>query len=184
MADPSNACNITAFSITVDGTAYSGTIDNSEGLVSVRVPKGTDLTALTPTITVSENATIDPASGTEEDFSDSVSYTVTAEDTTTTKTYTVVVIPDIGSASGLYKPRVPGWSAVRVISGDIDSYSQGGIDIGLGNFVPRFAISVMVDGPFTGFYDVGAKKLKIFDSSGEASSVPVDTKYVVVLMGM
>lgn len=46
------------------------------------------LAALVPTVTVSENATVTPASGTATDFSQGpVTYTVTAQDGTTTATY-------------------------------------------------------------------------------------------------
>ena len=81
----STACDITAFSI---GDA-EGTIDGSN--IAVEVPHGTAVTALTPTITVSEGATVSPTSGTEQDFTNAVTYTVTAEDGETTKVYTVTV---------------------------------------------------------------------------------------------
>jgi hypothetical protein len=42
-------------------------------------------------ITVSDGATVDPASGAERDFSGSVTYTVTAENNST-KVYTVTVM--------------------------------------------------------------------------------------------
>ena len=44
---------------------------------------GTDLTSLAPVINIPSGATIMPASGSLRDFSDQVSYTVTAEDGTT-----------------------------------------------------------------------------------------------------
>ena len=44
------------------------------------MPFGTNVTALVPTITVSDNATVDPASGMAQSFTDAVIYTVTAED--------------------------------------------------------------------------------------------------------
>ena len=81
----STACDIIAFSI---GDA-EGTIDGTN--IAVEVPNGTAVTALTPTISVSEGATVSPTSGTEQDFTNAVTYTVTAEDTTTTKEYTVTV---------------------------------------------------------------------------------------------
>ncbi len=54
-------------------------IDDVEHTVYLEVPTGTNVTSLVPTIEISENATISPASGTPQDFSDSVEYTVTAE---------------------------------------------------------------------------------------------------------
>lgn len=83
----SNACAITAFVI---GEA-EGVIDESEHTIAVEVPNGTGLTALSPVVTVSTGASVSPVSGTEGDFTDPVTYTVTAEDGTTTQAYTVTV---------------------------------------------------------------------------------------------
>ena len=66
-------------------------ISTTEHTVSASVASGTDLTALTPTITVSEGATISPASGAEQSFASPVLYTVTAEDGLTTQDWTVIV---------------------------------------------------------------------------------------------
>lgn len=65
-------------------------IDQDAHTVAVTMPAGTDLTALKPTITVSENATVAPASGVAQDFTDTVTYTVTAEDGTL-QSYAVAV---------------------------------------------------------------------------------------------
>ncbi len=49
-------------------------------LITINLKQGVDLTALEPTIVISANATIEPASGVETDFSQGlVTYTVTAE---------------------------------------------------------------------------------------------------------
>lgn len=48
-----------------------------------------DLTHLAPTFTITEGATIEPASGTERDFTTPQTYTVTSEDGNWSKTYTV-----------------------------------------------------------------------------------------------
>jgi hypothetical protein len=89
--DASNECDITAF--TVNGEDW--TIDATTNTITHTYPAGTTVTvtALTPTITLSEKATVDPASDVEQDFSsaDGVIYIVTAEDGTTTKEYTVKV---------------------------------------------------------------------------------------------
>src|SRR6185295_7950019 len=57
--------------------------------ISLTVPFGTDLTSLTPTVAIT-GASVSPASGATQDFSDPVVYTVTAADLTT-KAYTVTV---------------------------------------------------------------------------------------------
>ena len=59
-----------------------GTIDEDNRLVRLDFPAGTDVTHLTPTITVSNYATIEPASGVAQDFTNPVFYTVTAMDGT------------------------------------------------------------------------------------------------------
>lgn len=59
------------------------TINNEAHEVSVEVQTGTDISSLTPTITVSDAATISPNSGTEQDFSSVFTYTVTAENSDT-----------------------------------------------------------------------------------------------------
>ncbi|MEP1035624.1 cadherin domain-containing protein [Ekhidna sp.] len=56
-------------------------IDNDgSSTVTMEVMAGTDISALTPDITVSQGATVSPASGAVQDFTSSVTYTITAED--------------------------------------------------------------------------------------------------------
>lgn len=62
-------------------------VENVNGTVSgnaitVTLPAGTDVTALAPVIQISDKATVSPASGTVQDFTNPVEYTVTAEDGT------------------------------------------------------------------------------------------------------
>lgn len=52
----------------------------SDGRIEAEMPYGTDLTNLTPIITISDKATISPISGEPVDFTNPVTYTVTAED--------------------------------------------------------------------------------------------------------
>lgn len=60
------------------------------------------LAALIPTIQVSEGATVDPASGVAQDFSQPVVYTVTAEDEKTTSQYTITAVRQIITESVVY----------------------------------------------------------------------------------
>jgi hypothetical protein len=92
-----DAKEITEFYFTLDSKKYgvgdgveSGSGSISGNAVTVIVPYDTDLRDLTPAITVSAGASVDPQSGTAGDFSSDKTYTVTAEDDTT-KTYTVTV---------------------------------------------------------------------------------------------
>jgi len=54
-------------------------IDAQLHTILVEVPEGTNVAALTPDIIISENATINPESGTTQDFTQPFVYTVTAE---------------------------------------------------------------------------------------------------------
>jgi hypothetical protein len=66
-------------------------IDNDNHTIAIEVEYGTDLAFLTPTFTLSEGASSDPASGTVGDYSSVVTITVRAEDGTTTQDWTIEV---------------------------------------------------------------------------------------------
>ncbi len=86
--EPSSEAEILSFNL---AEQTSDAIINSElATVTVEVGFGTDITNLSPSITISPLATIDPASGVPQDFSDPIEYTVTAEDNTQ-KVWTVTV---------------------------------------------------------------------------------------------
>ena len=55
-------------------------IDSVNALVNITMPSGTNLTNLTPTITISEDASITPELGVPQNFSDTVTYVVYAAD--------------------------------------------------------------------------------------------------------
>ncbi len=69
--------------------------------ILVHLPKGTDLTDLAPVIVVSEGATVVPASGVLQDFSNQVEYTVTAEDGSS-RVYTVKVLNRCAEEENIY----------------------------------------------------------------------------------
>jgi len=73
-----------------------GVIDEGAKTIALTVPFGTVVTALVPTI-VYTGASVSPASGTAQDFTSPVDYTVTAEDTTTA-VYTVTVTVALNDA--------------------------------------------------------------------------------------
>lgn len=66
-------------------------IDDVAQTVTIEVVAATDFTNLVPTITVSEGATINPESGVAQDFTNPVTYTVTAQDGITEGVWTVTV---------------------------------------------------------------------------------------------
>lgn len=69
--------------------SVTGIIDEAAKTISVTVPHGTDVTALVPTI-VHDGTGVVPASGVARDFTNSVTYTVKAQDNSTA-VYTVTV---------------------------------------------------------------------------------------------
>ncbi|MBN1990681.1 MAG: chitobiase/beta-hexosaminidase C-terminal domain-containing protein [Bacteroidales bacterium] len=88
-AQPSTAAEIVSFVLAEQTGA--ATINSAAGTIAIEVNSTADLTALTPTIQVSAGASISPASGAVQDFTNPVTYTVTAQDNNTTKAWTVTV---------------------------------------------------------------------------------------------
>ncbi len=76
----SSAAEILSFEI--ENQIGESLIDSENATVLVRMVIGTTVTALQPAITVSDGATISPESDVYQDFTNSVIYTVTAEDQT------------------------------------------------------------------------------------------------------
>jgi len=79
--------------------AVEATITESAKTIVATVPLGTNVTALVPVITVSNKATVNPASGIPQDFTNPVTYTVTAEDGSQA-VYTATVTFDNGGGGG------------------------------------------------------------------------------------
>ena len=69
---------------------YQGTIDQTAKTITVYVPGSIGVTSLVPTIVYSQNASITPASGVAQDFTNPVTYTV--KNNSAEATYTVKVI--------------------------------------------------------------------------------------------
>lgn len=63
-------------------------IDEASKTITITLPASTDITKLKPQIKISDKATVSPASGIEIDFTNMVTYTITAEDNST-QAYTV-----------------------------------------------------------------------------------------------
>lgn len=71
---------------------YAATIDQEAKTIKAYLPKTVDITNLVPTITYSQNATITPASGVAQDFTNPVVYTVKNNSAEATYTVTVTTI--------------------------------------------------------------------------------------------
>lgn len=102
--DVSLTCKWETKSTTVDGitgfsiNGVSGSINHTNGTISVVMPYGTDVSKLVPVISGNNIASITPGSGVMQDFSKPVTYTVTLADGTT-KTYTATVYVQSGTAA-------------------------------------------------------------------------------------
>jgi eukaryotic-like serine/threonine-protein kinase len=79
----SAAKDITKFSFAALSTILNTNIDASLGAITGNVPASYLISQLVPTITISDKATISPATGVAQDFSKEVTYTITAEDGST-----------------------------------------------------------------------------------------------------
>ncbi|MDP9249419.1 MAG: DUF5018 domain-containing protein [bacterium] len=85
---PSTGKAIKSFKLPDLGAA--GVIDEDSHQIVISVPFGTDIAALAPVIRISGGASISPASEEQQNFSNPVSYTVTAENGET-ETYEIAV---------------------------------------------------------------------------------------------
>lgn len=78
---------------------YTGIINEDTHTISVYVPEDADLTRLTPTITLSTDATVTPGNGVTTDFTHPVSFTVVNN---TAKTTYLVTVTKIGKPTAVY----------------------------------------------------------------------------------
>jgi hypothetical protein len=78
---------------------YAGIINETLHTITVQVPKGTEVSNLTPTITLTEGATVSPASGVACDFTNPVTFTATYK---TASTSYVVTVKEMGAPKVLY----------------------------------------------------------------------------------
>ncbi|MEP2773109.1 MAG: T9SS type A sorting domain-containing protein [Fulvivirga sp.] len=103
-ANFSTNCNNTANDITAFSfaeQAIGAIIDAADHTVVIDVVSGTDMSALTPTFTVSSGATADPASGVAQDFSSAFVYTITAENPTAVQEWTITVREENSAPTGI-----------------------------------------------------------------------------------
>jgi len=88
LSEQSHEAEITA--LTIPEQTSSAVINSTNATVNIEVAWNADITNLTPDITISAGATISPASGVSQNFTNPVNYTVTAENGTI-KAWTVTV---------------------------------------------------------------------------------------------
>ncbi len=85
---------ITSFKVTINAQEIIGTITEADKKISLATHYKSDVKTLAPVIAISDKATISPASGVAQDFTNPVKYMVTAQEGTTAEyTVTVTVLP-------------------------------------------------------------------------------------------
>ena len=105
------AKGITSFSI----NGVAGAVNNTTNTITITLPRGTDVTKLTPVIATNGVKSLTPGSGETVDFTNAVTYTATMEDGSS-KTYTVTVYVDKGTLADQFwdkltdfATQVPWW---------------------------------------------------------------------------
>ena len=105
------AKGITSFSI----NGVAGAVNNSTNTITITMPRGTDVTKLTPVIATNGVKSLTPGNGETVNFTNAVTYTVAMEDGSS-KTYTVTVYVDKGTLADQFwdkltdfATKVPWW---------------------------------------------------------------------------
>ena len=105
------AKGITSFSI----NGVAGAVNNTTNTITITMPRGTDVTKLTPVIATNGVKSLTPGNGVTVDFTNAVTYTAAMEDGSS-KTYTVTVYVDKGTLADQFwdkltdfATQVPWW---------------------------------------------------------------------------
>ncbi len=120
----------------------SPVIDTVNHTVTIEVAYGTDITNLTPVITVSGGAGINPASGVAQDFANLVTYSVTAEDGVTTQVWVVTATIAPNTATDILSfsfPEQTTPSTIDDVKHTVDVEVASGTDVT--NLVATFTLS-------------------------------------------
>ena len=159
---PDPEANITSFTY-LGAAAISGT-----DITLPALPFGSSVTALAPTYTLSAGATCDIPSGSVQDFTNPVVYTVTSSDSLIVKNYTVsiAVMPD--PAGALVGHWVSGAETLADLSGYAPAGTHDGVAVG-GN-AGLLAYSTDVPAGFTGkSLDLSAGNVAVMVSNSATS---------------
>jgi hypothetical protein len=155
--------------------------DNNNGTITVTLPYGTNLGSLKPLITY--KGRLSPASGVEQNFNVPVVYTVTSEDKSITRTYTVYV--SAGSANtdtGIFDFVVTNVPRAKVVIGT-KPRSDGKIPIVVS--VPYATSPLTSDGSKTDLLKLipritlSSNSSKFVDTEGNVISPPNGTTDVI-----
>ncbi len=105
VVDKNTANDMTGF--VVENQVGTPVIDTTNHSVTFHMPYGTDVTTLTPVLTLSAEAVVSPESGVSRNFTAAQSYIVTAKDNTT-QVWTVNCVVDKNTANDITGFAVPG----------------------------------------------------------------------------
>ncbi len=171
--------------VTVASTMYSkltSSGDITNGSVTLTAANAGDLIKVNGTTVTSGTAFV-------HDFkNDGATLTIVvsnaeAADPTATANYTLTVYDGTQEINVATITNI-GWFGARAISGDLDSYTAGGMPIALGSFKPKYVINIMISDGFTGYFDFANKKLKVYKAPNtEATANELSTAtYSMILM--
>lgn len=117
-----------------------GLVDEDAKTVRLDFPEGTDVSHLTPTILISTYATITPASGVPQDFTEPVCYTVTAKNGTTAQYQVEVVVHDADNEKSILSFVIDGEEGViNEVAKTVLVYMPEGTDVT--HLVPTIEVS-------------------------------------------
>jgi hypothetical protein len=121
VAAPSTNCDL----LSLNWGAASGSFNGTN--ITLLVPPGTDVTALNPTCAISPFATSAPLSGTANDFTSPVNYTITAQDGISRKTYQVTArfALSVSVASSSDDAEEAASGSVSLTSSDLELVNDG-----------------------------------------------------------
>ena len=151
--------DITAFTFDSEAVTEQPVINGTN--ITFKVAEGADITALVPTITISEGATITPASGEAQDFTNPVTYTVVSEDYGTTKSYSVSVAASQSILKYSFEDWTDGSNNDTLLPEDLWDSSAAGAGLLGGTLLKK---EVNEDGTF-------AAKMITFEYAGTPNSL-------------
>lgn len=97
---------ITGFSI----NGVAGAVNNTTNTITITMPRGTDVTKLTPVIATNGVKSLTPGNGETVDFTNAVTYTAAMEDGSS-KTYIVTVYVDKGTLADQFWDKLTDFAA-------------------------------------------------------------------------
>ncbi|RKR85771.1 uncharacterized protein DUF5018 [Mucilaginibacter gracilis] len=161
----SSAKTITSFVLAGFSPAVTGVVDEVTHRITLTIPASVDLTVLTPTVKVAEKATVSPASGAVQNFSGTVTYTVTAEDGST-QAYTVSVQVAQAMTQTIDCSNVP--AVLQDLGAGVDYIIKCNITLsGSQVLTIKPGVTILFDGAATGITVTGRSALNMVGTAAK-----------------